>query len=70
MKTNLKWIEQSWRAWLESDVGRKVVQHPSTIKQHSEHVAKLFAAFCVENLSIDGLLTSSTDLVDEDDTEG
>ncbi len=51
MQANLEWINQLWKSWLESEAGKKIVQHPSTIKQHSEHVAKLFAAYCMERLA-------------------
>ena len=54
MKTNLKWIEQEWNRWLENESDalgtpiRRVLDVDS-----KEHVAKLFAAFCIDRLRIE-----------------
>lgn len=48
-KANLEWIEQTWRSWLVSERGKKCVG-TGRVKEHPEHIAKLFAAFCLEEL--------------------
>lgn len=50
MKANLEWIEKEWRRWVGSPVGQKVIPCGYKVKEHPEHVAKLFAAFCLERL--------------------
>jgi hypothetical protein len=50
MKANLEWVNREWENWLKSEVGRKVVG-TGRVKEHPEHIAKLFSAFCLEQLS-------------------
>jgi hypothetical protein len=49
MKANLQWIEQEWRKWLITERGKKITG-TSAVKEHPEHIAKLFAAHCLEAL--------------------
>jgi hypothetical protein len=53
MQANLEWINQEWRRWLESEQGKKTVPHGYKVKEHPEHVAKLFAAFCLDRLRLE-----------------
>jgi hypothetical protein len=52
MQANLEWINQEWRRWLETDLAKKIVG-TGQVKEHPEHIAKLFAAFCLERLRIE-----------------
>ena len=54
MKANLEWINQQWELWLQSDVGRKLVG-TGRVKEHPEHIAKLFSAFVAEQLPVNDL---------------
>jgi hypothetical protein len=52
IKTNLQWIQQEWRRFLESPQGKKIA--PSgQVKLGPEHLAKMFAAFCLDRLRIE-----------------
>jgi hypothetical protein len=52
MQANLEWIEREWRNWLKSERGEKCVG-TGRVKEHPEHIAKLFAAFCLERLRME-----------------
>lgn len=50
IKVNLEWIEREWRRWVDSPTGQKIIPCGFRVKEHPEHVAKLFAAFCLDRL--------------------
>lgn len=49
MKTNLKWIEQEWKRFIETEEKRLGVKDLINFET-KEYIAKLFAAFCIERL--------------------
>jgi hypothetical protein len=48
-QANLQWIQQEWRKWVETERARKISPNRD-YKVGVEHVAKLFAAHCLESL--------------------
>ena len=54
MKTNLQWINQEWRRWIDEESTALGVPVKQVLDVDSkEHVAKLFAAFCIDRLRIE-----------------
>ena len=49
MQANLEWIQHEWLVWIASERGRKINPRME-YKVGVEHVAKLFAAHCLEAL--------------------
>jgi hypothetical protein len=54
LKTNLKWIEQEWDRWVENESTALGMPIYRMLELNSrEHIAKLFAAFCIDRLRIE-----------------
>ena len=49
---NLEWVNQEWRRFMDSERGRRICP-TGEAKVGPTHLAKLFAAFCVERLQIE-----------------
>lgn len=54
MKTNLEWINQEWERWVENESTALGLSIDKVLDIESkEHIAKLFAAFCLNRLRIE-----------------
>jgi hypothetical protein len=48
-QANLKWIQLKWAEWLKTEVAMRYLRG-NTPRYHCEHIAQLFAAFCMDKL--------------------
>lgn len=70
-QANLQWINREFEKWLETERGRKIV--PSgKVRTGPEHLAKLFAAHCLEALNsendaMESLVTTPPSLCSHDE---
>lgn len=51
IKANMEWINREWRRFLESPRGKQIA--PGEVKVGPQHLAKLFAAFCLDRLRME-----------------
>lgn len=52
MQANLQWIQREWNKWVDTDRAKRI-SASGDYKLGVQHVAKLFAAHCVEALQND-----------------